>query len=78
MARAMVWAAGRRRAGVADAVAAAVGGTVVGRIELIGLYQIQTKYRDEFRPRSALLRGREFIMMDAYTFDADDAGVAAG
>lgn len=34
----------------------------------LSLYQIQTKFRDEFRPRSALLRGREFIMKDAYTF----------
>ena len=34
----------------------------------LNLYQIQTKYRDEFRPRSALLRGREFIMKDAYSF----------
>ncbi|TVQ33682.1 MAG: proline--tRNA ligase [Phycisphaeraceae bacterium] len=34
----------------------------------INLYQIQTKFRDEFRPRSALLRGREFIMKDAYSF----------
>ena len=34
----------------------------------LGLYQIQTKFRDEFRPRSGLLRGREFIMKDAYTF----------
>ncbi len=34
----------------------------------LNLYQIQTKYRDEFRPRSGLLRGREFIMKDAYSF----------
>ncbi|MCL1897221.1 MAG: proline--tRNA ligase, partial [Micrococcales bacterium] len=40
------------------------------------LYQIQTKYRDEARPRAGLLRGREFIMKDAYTFDLDDAGLA--
>ncbi len=38
------------------------------------LYQIQTKYRDEIRPRFGLMRGREFIMKDAYTFDADEAG----
>ena len=35
------------------------------------LFQIQTKYRDEARPRAGLLRGREFIMKDAYTFDID-------
>ena len=38
------------------------------------LYQIQTKYRDEIRPRFGLMRGREFSMKDAYTFDADQAG----
>ncbi len=41
------------------------------------LYQIQTKYRDEARPRAGLLRGREFIMKDAYTFDTTDAGLEA-
>jgi prolyl-tRNA synthetase len=40
----------------------------------VSLYQIQTKYRDEIRPRFGLMRGREFIMKDAYTFDADSAG----
>ena len=39
------------------------------------LYQIQTKFRDEPRPRSGLLRVREFIMKDAYSFDADEAGL---
>lgn len=39
------------------------------------LYQIQTKYRDEARPRAGLIRGREFIMKDAYSFDVDDAGL---
>jgi prolyl-tRNA synthetase len=39
------------------------------------LYQIQTKYRDEARPRSGLLRGREFVMKDSYSFDLDDAGL---
>ena len=39
------------------------------------LYQINTKYRDEFRPRFGVLRSREFIMMDAYSFDADQAGL---
>lgn len=37
------------------------------------LYQIQTKYRDEIRPRFGLMRGREFVMKDAYTFDLDQA-----
>src|SRR5919201_2017558 len=37
-------------------------------------YQIQTKFRDEIRPRFGLMRGREFIMKDAYSFDRDDAG----
>ncbi|MDR2508939.1 MAG: proline--tRNA ligase [Candidatus Ancillula sp.] len=39
------------------------------------LYQIQTKYRDEARPRAGLLRGREFIMKDAYSFDMTDEGL---
>ncbi|MDD7384336.1 MAG: proline--tRNA ligase [Actinomycetaceae bacterium] len=39
------------------------------------LYQIQTKYRDEARPRAGLIRGREFVMKDAYSFDLDDAGL---
>jgi len=39
------------------------------------LYQIQNKYRDEARPRAGLLRGREFVMKDAYSFDVDDAGL---
>jgi prolyl-tRNA synthetase len=39
------------------------------------LFQIQTKYRDEARPRAGLLRGREFIMKDSYTFDMDAAGL---
>lgn len=40
----------------------------------INLYQIQTKFRDEIRPRFGLMRGREFLMKDAYSFDRDDAG----
>ncbi|WDT80208.1 MAG: proline--tRNA ligase [Candidatus Manganitrophus sp.] len=40
----------------------------------INLYQIQTKFRDEIRPRFGLMRGREFIMKDAYSFDADLEG----
>jgi prolyl-tRNA synthetase len=39
----------------------------------INLYQIQTKFRDEIRPRFGLMRGREFIMKDAYSFDVNDA-----
>ena len=39
------------------------------------LYQIQTKYRDEARPRFGLMRGREFIMKDAYSFDRDEKGL---
>ncbi len=41
----------------------------------LNLYQIQTKFRDEIRPRFGLMRGREFIMKDAYSFDADEAGL---
>jgi len=40
----------------------------------VNLYQIQTKFRDEIRPRFGLMRGREFIMKDAYSFDKDEAG----
>jgi len=39
------------------------------------LYQVQTKYRDEERPRAGILRGREFVMKDSYSFDVDDAGL---
>jgi len=42
----------------------------------VSLYQIQTKYRDEARPRAGLLRGREFLMKDSYSFDIDDAGLS--
>ncbi len=41
----------------------------------VNLYQIQTKFRDELRPRFGLMRGREFIMKDAYSFDKDEAGM---
>ncbi|MDH4320621.1 MAG: proline--tRNA ligase [Desulfobulbaceae bacterium] len=40
----------------------------------LNLYQIQTKFRDEIRPRFGLMRGREFIMKDGYSFDADEEG----
>ncbi len=42
----------------------------------LALYQIQNKYRDEARPRAGLLRGREFVMKDAYSFDVTDEGLA--
>ena len=41
----------------------------------VWLYQIQTKYRDEARPRAGVLRGREFIMKDSYSFDTTDEGL---
>ncbi|MDQ0379796.1 proline--tRNA ligase [Amycolatopsis thermophila] len=40
------------------------------------LYQVQTKYRDEARPRAGILRGREFVMKDSYSFDLDDEGLS--
>ena len=43
----------------------------------LSLFQIQTKYRDEARPRAGILRGREFLMKDSYSFDVDDAGLVA-
>lgn len=43
----------------------------------LNLYQIQAKFRDEVRPRFGLMRGREFVMKDAYSFDIDDAGAQA-
>ncbi|KMQ79966.1 Prolyl-tRNA synthetase, bacterial type [Candidatus Burkholderia pumila] len=42
----------------------------------VNFYQIQTKFRDEIRPRFGVMRGREFIMKDAYSFDKDTAGLA--
>ena len=41
----------------------------------VNLYQIQDKFRDEIRPRFGILRGKEFLMKDAYSFDADEAGL---
>jgi prolyl-tRNA synthetase len=41
----------------------------------VNFYQIQTKFRDEIRPRFGVMRAREFIMKDAYSFDVDDAGM---
>ena len=43
----------------------------------LSIYQIQTKFRDEPRPRSGIIRGREFVMKDSYSFDIDDAGLDA-
>ncbi len=43
----------------------------------INVYQIQSKFRDEIRPRFGLMRGREFLMKDGYSFDRDDAGADA-
>jgi len=55
-----------------------VRGTVRSYRQLpLNLYQIQGKFRDEIRPRFGLMRGREFIMKDAYSFDLDDAGADA-
>lgn len=41
----------------------------------LSIYQMQNKYRDEARPRAGILRGREFLMKDSYSFDVDDAGL---
>ncbi len=56
--------------------------TLIARAELssyrdlpVSLYQVQTKFRDEPRPRSGLLRTREFLMKDSYSFDLDEAGL---
>jgi prolyl-tRNA synthetase len=58
-----------------EVVTEIVRGTVNSYRQLpLNLYQIQTKFRDEIRPRFGLMRGREFIMKDAYSFDIDDAG----
>jgi prolyl-tRNA synthetase len=43
----------------------------------VTLYQVQTKFRDELRPRFGIMRGRVFVMKDAYSFDADEAGLDA-
>lgn len=58
-----------------EAVTALLRGEVRSYRQLpLNLYQIQTKFRDEIRPRFGLMRGREFLMKDAYSFDRDDAG----
>lgn len=59
-----------------ETITALLGGEIKSykKLPLI-LYQIQTKFRDERRPRSGLLRGREFLMKDAYSFDASHEGL---
>lgn len=58
-----------------ESITALIRGEVRSYRQLpINLYQIQTKFRDEIRPRFGLMRGREFMMKDAYSFDKDDAG----
>src|ERR1700754_1540637 len=44
----------------------------------VNFYQIQTKFRDEIRPRFGIMRGREFVMKDAYSFHVDEASLAEG
>jgi prolyl-tRNA synthetase len=59
-----------------EVVAPLVAGDLPSYRDLpVNLYQIEWKYRDEFRPRSGLLRGREFLMKDAYSFDRDEEGM---
>ncbi len=59
-----------------EVVTAYVDATTTSYKQLpVCLYQIHTKLRDELRPRFGLLRGKEFIMKDAYSFDSDDAGL---
>jgi prolyl-tRNA synthetase len=61
-----------------EVVAPLVAGDLPSYRDLpVNLYQIDWKYRDEFRPRFGLLRGREFLMKDAYSFDRDDDGMRA-
>lgn len=59
-----------------EVITSYAGQTITSYKQLpVNLYQIQSKFRDEVRPRYGLMRGREFIMMDAYSFDVDDAGL---
>lgn len=59
-----------------EAVTPLVAGDFTSYRDLpVNLYQIEWKYRDEFRPRFGLLRGREFLMKDAYSFDRDEEGM---
>ncbi|UCC43194.1 MAG: proline--tRNA ligase [Candidatus Zixiibacteriota bacterium] len=60
-----------------ESVTSLISGEVKSYRQLpLNLYQIQVKFRDEIRPRFGLMRGREFIMKDAYTFDADEESFA--
>ncbi len=59
-----------------EVIAATVAGEYSSYRDLpVNLYQINWKYRDELRPRFGILRGREFLMKDAYSFDADEEGL---
>ena len=59
-----------------EIITALVGAEVDSYRQLpLSLYQIQNKYRDEIRPRFGVIRGREFIMKDAYSFDRDPEGL---
>ncbi|HUJ77661.1 MAG TPA: proline--tRNA ligase, partial [Thermoplasmata archaeon] len=59
-----------------EVVAPLVAGELTSYRDLpVNLYQIEWKYRDEIRPRFGLLRGREFLMKDAYSFDRDEDGM---
>ena len=59
-----------------EVVALLVAGDLPSYRDLpVNLYQVEWKYRDEYRPRFGLLRGREFLMKDAYTFDRDQEGL---
>ncbi len=61
-----------------EVVAPLVAGEVSSYRDLpLNLYQVEWKYRDEFRPRFGLLRGREFLMKDAYSFDRNEPAMAA-
>jgi prolyl-tRNA synthetase len=61
-----------------EAVTPLVAGEFTSYRDLpVNLYQIEWKYRDEFRPRFGLLRAREFLMKDAYSFDRDEEGMRA-
>ncbi len=60
-----------------EVVALLVAGDLPSYRDLpVNLYQVEWKYRDEYRPRFGLLRGREFLMKDAYSFDRDEPGMA--
>ncbi len=61
-----------------EVVTPLIAGDVTSYRDLpLTVYQVEWKYRDEFRPRFGLLRGREFLMKDAYSFDRDEEGLQA-